>query len=733
MKINKIQINGFGKIQNKEINLDNGINIIKGKNESGKSTTFNFIKAMLYGISRNKRGKNISDYERYKPWKFDQYSGKLEYELSNGKKYQIFRNFNKKLPEIYNENGENISVLYGAGKNKDIPFFFEQTKIDENLFLNSTAIGQKEVEIDKSSQSSIIQKISNLATTGDDSISFQKAMDKLKQRQLDEIGSDRTKDRPINKINREIISLNNAKKEIGKIDDIFAITDEINQKVENVQNDNKELEVLKQIQTKYLQEKSKIEALEKSLPEYDDNIKYLQDKYENIYKEDINSELERNINKLNLENVTEEFEQKFKSVEDKYKKLNQNLEEEKSNILSQEDSRLLKQKNEIIKKQKNKFGIYIGILCIILSSIFFIMNQKIPSLVFAGAFIIDLIMFIIIKSNLKNKLNKVQNQIEISNKNREIKLTEVQNKIEMNNKNKEIDINNIQREKDEKIKNKEIKIKELESYIEYNENNKKSKLNTIKEQMQKIDYNKKSKVDEINRQKNTLEEILNLNQYSEINTNNINKIYSEEDFNKLIGQKVDYIEKEKDGIRNLEMRKKELDKKINELSNIEEDLEYNRQQLEELENKNEIMELAKSELEQAYKDMAENVTPEFSRELSNIVFEVSNEKYKRVKFNDDNIFIEVENGQYVPIYQLSTGTIDQLYFALRMAILKEFSTEELPIFLDESFAFYDNSRLIKGLEFLRNKLNRQVILFTCNDREEKILDNLNVKYNKIEL
>ena len=57
MRIDKIKINGFGKIKNKEIEFTDGINVIYGKNESGKSTFLKFIPCMLYGISKNKNGK----------------------------------------------------------------------------------------------------------------------------------------------------------------------------------------------------------------------------------------------------------------------------------------------------------------------------------------------------------------------------------------------------------------------------------------------------------------------------------------------------------------------------------------------------------------------------------------------------------------------------------------------------------------------------------------------------
>ena len=81
MKINYLKINGFGKIKNKEINLSDNINIIYGKNEQGKTTTLKFLEAMFYGASKNKNGKALCDFERYKPWSGEDYSGKLSYIL----------------------------------------------------------------------------------------------------------------------------------------------------------------------------------------------------------------------------------------------------------------------------------------------------------------------------------------------------------------------------------------------------------------------------------------------------------------------------------------------------------------------------------------------------------------------------------------------------------------------------------------------------------------------------
>ena len=63
MKIKKLKINSFGKLENTEIEFSDNINIISGKNESGKSTLLKFIVSMFYGISKNKNGKTIPDFK----------------------------------------------------------------------------------------------------------------------------------------------------------------------------------------------------------------------------------------------------------------------------------------------------------------------------------------------------------------------------------------------------------------------------------------------------------------------------------------------------------------------------------------------------------------------------------------------------------------------------------------------------------------------------------------------
>ena len=211
MKINYLKINGFGKLENKEINLENNINLIYGKNEAGKTTLLKFIAGMFYGISKNKNKKEIPDFERYKPWSNQEFSGKIKYTLDDNTEIEVFRDFSKKNPKIYNEKGEDISKNFNIDKTKGNEFFFEQTKIDESMFFSTTLIEQKAVVLDNSEQSILTQKIANILSTGEENISYKKTMEKLNKKIIEEVGTDRTVGRPLNIVNEKITKIKQEK------------------------------------------------------------------------------------------------------------------------------------------------------------------------------------------------------------------------------------------------------------------------------------------------------------------------------------------------------------------------------------------------------------------------------------------------------------------------------------------------------------------------------------------
>ena len=175
--------------------------------------------------------------------------------------------------------------------------------------------------------------------------------------------------------------------------------------------------------------------------------------------------------------------------------------------------------------------------------------------------------------------------------------------------------------------------------------------------------------------------------------------------------------------------------KLEKLVNIEEELESLKEESLELNKKRDNIKKTIEYLEIAYNKMKEQITPKFTKELSKAMEKISNGKYKNVRINTNGeIIVEQENGEYINAENLSIGTIDQLYLSLRLATIKEISKENMPIILDEAFAYYDDKRLENILKYLSSEYNnKQVVIFTCTNREKQILEKMQIKYNLIQL
>ncbi len=279
MKINKIKINQYGKLENIDIDLKK-FNIVYGKNEAGKSTILSFIQSMFYGISKNKNKKLYSDYDQYKPWLENDFSGNIDYTLDNGKKYYIFRNFEKKNLSIYDENNNDVSNNFTIDKKDGNQFFVEQTGLTRDVVKSTLITEQNSVEIDTNTQNSLLQKIVNISETGEEETSYKKAKNKLDKMFLEEIGTDRSSERPINKVKDNIQMYSQEIREIKQYEDKKYdlqnkknnIQNELNEEIENkdiyeqikdaVEQDEKESEKIN-IKNKIIDEnKSKIDKLE---------------------------------------------------------------------------------------------------------------------------------------------------------------------------------------------------------------------------------------------------------------------------------------------------------------------------------------------------------------------------------------------------------------------------------------------------------------------------------------
>ena len=373
MKVEEIKINAFGTLKNKEINLSDKINIIHGKNESGKSTLLTYIKTAFYGISRNKNGKEISDYDKYKPWSGEEFSGKIKYTLDNGEQFEIFRDFNKKNPKIYNAKLEDVTNQFNIDKKEGSQFFFEQVGIDENIFTSTIMAEQLEVKLSEQRQNILIQKIANIAGTGNSNMSYNKAKDRLNKKQLDEVGTERTQGKPINILKNKI---KNIEQILGKL---------------NLYKENKSI-----IEQNKIKLKNKIREQEQR------------------------KELIKQISELNGKIIIETEKANYK----------RNIKEEKESKIQE----LINEKNKLIQENKNNktnnklfIIIFFVLISLLIANIVIIKNKFITytTLILVGA---EIVIYYLAKAQkekrkkevIKNNTDLINTKIELLEKEKEV-------------------------------------------------------------------------------------------------------------------------------------------------------------------------------------------------------------------------------------------------------------------------------------------------------------------------
>ena len=611
MKIDNFKINNYGKIENREVILKNGINLIKGYNEAGKSTILSFLNSMLYGIDKTKKG-NISEYDKYLPWLSTNFSGSMEYSLSDGQKYYVFRDFKKKIPVVLDKNRNDITLNFKQSR-KGIDFLDEQIGVDKKTFENTSISYQKLVVLDDKNKAEMAGRLANLVSTGEENFSYEELIKKLNNKQLEEIGSSRTKKRPINNIEERILKLEKEKMEVLNVKD----------KKERMNEEREETQ--KQFAT----------------------IGYIKQMINEIKENFLKKEAEKKI----YSEIYNRIEKKKEEIEEKKK--------ERIDVITKE---------KVFDRIK---WIYLVLTLIVIPAAYFYIYSLI-------VYVLALIVVYIFARNNRDKRME-----ELEERNRAVE--------------KELNILRKDIIQDERVIQKEKK--EFEERFE-----------NLKNEMY-LKYK-----------------------------NYVNRDYLDRILNKDIEgvfKEASEIEKEYETtmyrLSQINAERNVVESTSGKLTEIVEELEELKQEREKLLNYNDTIEIAKEVLKESYDELKNNVGPEFDKKLSYIVEKITNNKYNDVYIdNEHNIKIKTEHGEYVNLERFSTGTIEQVNLALRLAYIDTISKERLPIILDEAFAFYDDERLANIMRFLSEEyIDRQVIIFTCSNREKKIIDEENIPANVV--
>ena len=161
MKILSLHVQSFGKLNNVNLNFNDGLNVISNVNGFGKTTMASFIRAMLYGFTYS-RVKGATDVSHYAPWDSDEkFGGSITVEC-NGETYRIERFFGKTAKN------EQLSVT-NAKTNKEI---YLTTSVGEFLlgltadsYDRSAYFPQEAVEL--STNDNFEAKLANLVQNSD--------------------------------------------------------------------------------------------------------------------------------------------------------------------------------------------------------------------------------------------------------------------------------------------------------------------------------------------------------------------------------------------------------------------------------------------------------------------------------------------------------------------------------------------------------------------------------------
>ena len=179
MIINRLILKNFGKFQRKEIELKEGINILFGENESGKSTIHVFLQSMLFGMKRGKGKASKTDiYSRYMPWENGNwYEGSMVFTCGE-RTFRLERGFGKfaKAPTLVCEtDGEMLSVEHG-----DLDMLLGG--VTENVYENTVSVGQAKSRTEEGLLKEIRDYLSEFQGTGDFRFHPEQAVEILKKR-----------------------------------------------------------------------------------------------------------------------------------------------------------------------------------------------------------------------------------------------------------------------------------------------------------------------------------------------------------------------------------------------------------------------------------------------------------------------------------------------------------------------------------------------------------------------
>lgn len=834
MRIKKLNIQAFGRFSDKSIELKDGLNLIVGKNEAGKSTLHTFIEGMFYGFFKNniKNKGYTNKYQAYLPWNHSGYSGNMIIE-DEGRVIRIERVFTKKKDRLViydHETGDNITDSYEHNKVTSLAEVGKKhIGFGSAMYQNTIGLGQQGSKTEKELVTEIKNNMNNLASTRQINLSVQDVIKRIDEK-IKEVGSKRGKTTPYYKVLHEIEEFKEQYKELEDSEKGVELSKNqermIAKQIEECLKEEKTIEGKLLFFEKERKEKifDKAKSIGKDISILDIEIKknesfsefdigrvnHLRDLEERLtmQKKQIQElEEDKKNDKKSLEELKgkKEKKQDINYLQEVYKKLNNKMldYEKKENTLvkkEQELSVIKNQKNaiELVGEPANKNIIYSIVTIMLLTTIYFgwrfrpiLLEENLTndSTSWSSMFIFAIIIAIVLLFSLtgiyiwdkkqkenyisyRNKVTRLDRQInESEEKRKELKIQlldllsseEVEEIRALRDKRDKAlskrssadQINKVQIDLEERIHTVEKEIKTnsitlLNGQEEYNKikmerTNELDRFNIIEKEGIQLGFNRytqynkdKAEREQLIIRKNellagiSLEELIN-----QIDHMIVVKSEDEDENSlkeKLVKLKEEYSEAKEEKWK-ITTHRGEMEKLVGKKAILDEKINNDEEKMREYDRILKTRNIMKEAIEKIAIDVQNNFAPELNKFMSDVIQKVSNNKYKDIKVNPNMQLVLYDESIHktVRVEELSGGTIDLCYFALRKGIVKVLSKDKkVPLILDDAFVQYDKERLENMLELLANK-DQQVLLFTCHKREKKYLEDNSISYNLIEL
>ena len=178
MKILSAHIDGFGKFKNSDLTFSEGLNILYGRNEAGKTTLHNFLEAMLFGPDRKSRNFGKSVYDAMEPWDEEAlYRGRLRI-LHEGKAYEIIRDFRRECESFMIKDEE--TGLYVEDPQKLLSEAL--SGLTPTALRNTVSIGQLSAKTGPALSKELKTYIENVGDTQNPDLSAEAALRYLKEK-----------------------------------------------------------------------------------------------------------------------------------------------------------------------------------------------------------------------------------------------------------------------------------------------------------------------------------------------------------------------------------------------------------------------------------------------------------------------------------------------------------------------------------------------------------------------